>query len=116
MRQIDEENDRRSGGGGGGGERKSRWRSNSDWTMGDNQLASVREVLETDGAEIARLLRMTNEAKRDIVQFIAMKTGEEDGKKVVRNKEELAKEVLKEVPKQVTDWMYMRQFATVVNV
>ena len=41
-------------------------RSNSDWTMGDNQLGSVKEVLEGDGAEIARLIRITNEAKRDL--------------------------------------------------
>ena len=41
-------------------------RSNSDWAMGDNQLASVREVLEGDGKEIARLIRIANEAKRDL--------------------------------------------------
>ena len=80
--------------------------------VGDEDFSQMKQ-LDSDNT----LLKMgTNEAKRDIVQFIAMKTGEEDGKKVVRNKEELAKEVLKEVPKQVTDWMYMRQFATVVNV
>ena len=80
--------------------------------IGDEDFSQMKQ-LDSDNT----LLKMgTNEAKRDIVQFIAMKTGEEDGKKVVRNKEELAKEVLKEVPKQVTDWMYMRQFATVVNV
>ena len=80
--------------------------------VGDEDFSQMKQ-LDSDNT----LLKMgTNEAKRDIVQFIAMKTGEEDGKKVVRNKEELAKEVLKEVPKQVTDWMYMRQFATMVNV
>ncbi len=34
--------------------------------MGENQLASVREVLETDGKEIARLVKTLNAAKRDI--------------------------------------------------
>ena len=34
--------------------------------MGDNQLASVKEVLEGDDAEIKRLVRITNEAKRDL--------------------------------------------------
>ena len=41
-------------------------RSDSDCAMGDNQLASVREVLEGDGREIARLVRLANEAKRDL--------------------------------------------------
>ena len=36
------------------------------WTVGDNQLASVRKVLEGDGKEIARLIRVANEAKRDL--------------------------------------------------
>jgi hypothetical protein len=34
--------------------------------MGANQLLSVREVLEADSKEIARLVKMANEAKRDL--------------------------------------------------
>merc|ERR1712233_120360 len=81
--------------------------------VGDEDFSQMKQL----DADEDKLRIGTTEAKRDIVQFIDMKTGEDgDGKKVVRPKEELAKEVLQEVPQQVTDWMYLHHFATAVDV
>jgi len=80
--------------------------------VGDEDFSQMKQ-LDSD----TTLLKIgASEAKRDIVQFIEMKTGEEEGRRVVRNKEDLAKEVLQEVPQQVTDWMYRRKFASTVDV
>ena len=67
--------------------------------VGDEDFSQM-EQLDVDHLQIG-----TNVAKRDIVQFIEMNPEEEDHEVVgVRNKEGLAKEVLKEVPKQVTKY------------
>merc|ERR1711971_528011 len=81
--------------------------------VGDEDFSQMKQ-LDSD----ATLLQIGKSiAKRDIVQFIEMKTEEEEeGRKVLRRKEDLAKEVLQEVPQQVTDWMYLRKFASAVDL
>ena len=77
--------------------------------VGDEDFSQMRQ-LDSD----ASLLQMgTRIAKRDIVNFIELK---EEGKEVKKDKAELAKEALQEISQQVTDWMYMRQFAAPVEI
>ena len=82
--------------------------------VGEEDFSQMKQ-LDSDKTDTDKnLLKIGKwEAQRDIVQFIDMKTGEgeEEGKR-----EKLAKEVLQEVPQQVTEWMNIRKFATVVDV
>ena len=80
--------------------------------VGDEDFTQMKQ-LDSD----TNLLQIGNNvAERDTVQFVEIKTREEEGKMVLMNKEEFAKEALKEIPQQVTDWMYMRRFASPVDV
>merc|ERR1711971_509041 len=81
--------------------------------VGDEDFSQMKQL---DSDTTLLQIGTSSRAKRDIVQFIEMKTEEEDDTKVLRSKEDLAKEVLQEVPKQVTDWMYLRKFASAVDV
>uniref|UniRef100_A0A131YJG6 Copine-3 n=1 Tax=Rhipicephalus appendiculatus TaxID=34631 RepID=A0A131YJG6_RHIAP len=66
---------------------------------------SAMEVLDGD---VAQLSSDGRRADRDIVQFVPFRKFLESGGSWQRNQAQLAKEVLAEVPKQVTDYMTKR--------
>ena len=74
--------------------------SQMDQLDGDKRKLSV---LGKDGKR--------KEATRDIVQFVKMNPVEGEAGEVFAGKEELAEEVLKEIPGQVEKWMCMQEFA-----
>ena len=74
--------------------------SQMDQLDGDKRKLSV---LGKDGKR--------KEAMRDIVQFVKMNPVEGEAGEVFAGKEELAEEVLKEIPGQVEKWMCMHDFA-----
>ena len=71
-----------------------------------DQLDGDKRKLSVLGKEGKR-----KEATRDIVQFVKMNPVEGEAGEVFAGKEELAEEVLKEIPGQVEKWMCMHDFA-----
>ena len=71
-----------------------------------DQLDGDKRKLSVLGKEGKR-----KEATRDIVQFVKMNPVEGEAGEVFAGKEQLAEEVLKEIPGQVEKWMCMHEFA-----
>ena len=71
-----------------------------------DQLDGDKRKLSILGKEGKR-----KEATRDIVQFVKMNPVEGEAGEVLAGKEELAEEVLKEIPGHVEKWMCMHEFA-----